>query len=193
MQVFGGNSGRLGLAAAALAVFLGSASGPHAQVIRVTESAGGWIDQRLADECTPVTRQAVRQAVRDRIEQEVRRAESAFLSPTPVGDLGCIDDLMQNTLKIFSGGFGLPDLFSARLKIDLCGFAQSKWSEITQPLQAVNAKISSFTSGLGGNYNLPSSGPVTVETDRVEVDYDLTRQTDGVTDDIWKNLGLGGN
>lgn len=76
-----------------------------------TPAQADWIADKLSDSCSSESANAIQQSVRDNIEDSMKRAEGAIQPPSPVGDMGCLGDLMSNTgLNIFSeeqgGDFG---------------------------------------------------------------------------------------
>lgn len=113
----------------------------------------GWLDQVQDQRCDPEIREQVSAGVRDKIEAHIARAEAAINAPIPIGDLSCLDDLMNESIDIFSNIGGLMGTLSAGLGgvsggdvgssfegMDLsgqvCQFAQQKWTEVTSPLTA---------------------------------------------------------
>lgn len=113
----------------------------------------GWLDQVQDQRCDPEIREQISSSVRDKIEAHIARAEAAINAPIPIGDLSCLDDLMNESLDIFSNIGGLMGSLSAGLGnvkgvnvgsqfdgMDLsgqvCKFAQKKWAEVTSPLTA---------------------------------------------------------
>ena len=141
------------------------------------------------DRCSAASRDAVANAARQNVESQVARAEASIQPPAPVGDLSCLNDLMNIDLDFLSGQFFsldalFQDLLSGFQSITLegigeevtrqiCAFAQEKWEELTEPLnlslEDLMADISpSFTSnfalinvgsGSGGGTTTP---PLTV-------------------------------
>lgn len=113
----------------------------------------GWLDQVQDQRCDPEIRDKVSSTVRGKIEAHIARAEAAIQAPIPIGDLSCLDDLMNESIDIFSNIGGLMGTLSAGLGnvkggnvsdqfegMDLsgqvCKFAQRKWAEVTTPLNA---------------------------------------------------------
>lgn len=111
----------------------------------------GWLDQVQDQRCDPEIRDKISGSVRDTIEAHIARAEAAINAPIPIGDLSCLDDLMNESIDIFSNIGGLMGTLSAGLGnvqggnvneafegMDLsgqvCKFAQKKWAEVTTPL-----------------------------------------------------------
>lgn len=132
------------------------------------EAGAEWIREMLDARCSVESKDAVSTAVRSAIETSVRRSEASIEPPIPVGDLSCLSSLMAAPLDKFSNvGEILGDL---QLGLDqkaigdgisrgICSFAQSKWNELTEPL---DKKISSLESAAKdftknfGVYNLPT-------------------------------------
>lgn len=110
------------------------------------------------ERCSPASADALSQALREAIEGNVRRAEAVILPPTPVGDLGCLNDLMTAPLDSFSGvggmlgaltgGLGNFDGGSIGLDIDvsgmICRAAAERWADLTQGLSGVDLDIPSY-------------------------------------------------
>jgi len=100
--------------------------------------------------CSDASRDAIANAARHNVESHVTRAEASIQPPTPVGDLSCLNDLMNIKLDFLSGQFLsldtlFQDLMSGLQNITLqgigedvtrqiCQFAQEKWEELTEPL-----------------------------------------------------------
>ncbi|WP_375263729.1 hypothetical protein [Palleronia sp.] len=113
----------------------------------------GWLDQIQDQRCDPEIREKISSNVRGKIEAHIARAEAAINAPIPIGDLSCLDDLMNESLDIFSNIGGLMGSLSAGLgsvsggdvneafdgmdlSSQVCSFAQKKWAEVTTPLNA---------------------------------------------------------
>ncbi|WP_027234594.1 hypothetical protein [Leisingera caerulea] len=126
----------------------------------VGASAEDWLDSIQDSRCAPEDIAGITGNVRNAIEASVRRAEMSIQAPTPVGDLGCLNDLMTAPLDIFSnvGGLlgslqsGLGDIASMSLNLDIdvsgmiCGFAAKKFATLTQPLSEMDKTMSGFAS-----------------------------------------------
>lgn len=126
------------------------------------DASADWIRDSLDKACSEESASLVAERARKRVEDHVSRAESAIKPPIPVGDLSCLEDLMDTPLDIFSGSIGLPDLtgiFNDTLDgvIDMgdgitrnvCQFAEEKWQEVTEPL---NSAVSGV-GGIGDNFD----------------------------------------
>ncbi|MCW3782560.1 hypothetical protein [Defluviimonas salinarum] len=123
-------------------------------------SHADWIESALDPRCDQEDKDAISSAVRDAIEASVRRAEASIQAPTPVGDLGCLNDLMTAPLDTFSniGGLlgsltgGLGNFDAASLGIDMdvsgtiCRLAAEKWAELTPPLSDLGGTLQGFAS-----------------------------------------------
>lgn len=102
------------------------------------------------ERCSAGSRDAAANAARQNVESHVTRAEASIQPPTPVGDLSCLNDLMNINLDFLSGQFfSLDTLFqdllsgfqnitlegiSGEVTRQICQFAQEKWEELTEPL-----------------------------------------------------------
>jgi len=124
-------------------------------------AAADWVDQAYDENCSPEAREQLSQAKRDQIENQVRRAEANIQAPTPVGELSCLNDLMNAPLAMFSGmgsilgslqgGLGnVGDLGLGNLDFDVsgmvCAAAASKWSTLTEGLGGVDLNLNQFAS-----------------------------------------------
>lgn len=123
-----------------------------------TVSLADWTEGLQDQRCDPETADALSEALRNAIEGSVRRAEAAILPPTPVGDLGCLNDLMTAPIDTFSGvggmlgalsgGLGNFDPSSMNLDIDvsgmICQAAAEKWATLTEPLSQFDADIPDY-------------------------------------------------
>lgn len=142
------------------------------------------------ERCSAGARDAAANAARQNVESHVTRAEASIQPPTPVGDLSCLNDLMNINLDFLSGQFFsldsmFQDLMSGFQNITLegigeevtrqiCQFAQEKWEELTEPLnlslEDLMGDISpSFTNnfaliniGSGGSGGQATNPPLTV-------------------------------
>ena len=109
-----------------------------------TAPAGAdWIRGMMLEDCSERSRNILADSVRKDIEFAVRRAEASIEPPAPIGDLGCLDGLMDIDLGVFAPIGSLSNLFSNSLDGSLtdpegsgqiCRFAQTKWNEISRPL-----------------------------------------------------------
>lgn len=173
---------------------LALAAGSLAPVAAQADWTRGLQDER----CNPETAEAMSNALREAIEGSVRRAESVILPPTPVGDLGCLNDLMSARLASFSnmggildslsGGLGSFDGSSIGLDIDvsgmICRAAAERWAELTEPLSDVNAGISDYAGiASSAQQRMASGGFSFVPGVRGTSDYnDRTPPADGGSD-----------
>ncbi len=122
--------------------------------------ADDWLDSIQDSRCDPEDIEGVTSNVRNAIEASVRRAEMSIEAPTPVADLGCLNDLMTAPLDIFSGvgglldslSSGLGELSASALNIDMdvsglvCGFAAAKFADLTSSLSDTDLSITEFAS-----------------------------------------------
>jgi hypothetical protein len=102
------------------------------------------------ERCSAASRDAVANASRQNVESHVTRAEASIQPPTPIGDLSCLNDLMNIDIDFLSGElFSIGDIFGDLLSglqnvtlegiqgevtRQICAFAAEKWSELTEPL-----------------------------------------------------------
>lgn len=135
-------------------------SGALAVVFSLSSGAAqaDWTKTILDERCDPEISDALSEALRDSIEASVRRAEASIAPPTPVGDLGCLNDLMTAPLDTFSniggmlgslsGGLSSLDVSNFELDIDVsgmvCKVAAEKWAELTEPLSKVESTFKDF-------------------------------------------------
>lgn len=117
-----------------------------------------WVPSTLDQRCEAEDIDGIANSIRDAIEASVRRAEASIQAPTPIGDLGCLDDLMNAPLDIFSNVGGIMDTLSGGLfdslsfPIDmdasgmLCDFAAAKWGELTGGLGDLGVDIAQFSN-----------------------------------------------
>lgn len=120
-------------------------------MVPATANAQTEIFRSMTNErCSDTSRDAVANAARTNVESHVARAEASIQPPTPVGDLSCLNDLMNIDIDFLSGQFFsldslLGDFMSGLQNITLegigeeinrqiCQFAEEKWSELTEPL-----------------------------------------------------------
>lgn len=159
---------RLAMCALALTTSFGLISSPVA-----AQSAGGgdWIQDILNPNCSPESKQALAGSVREKIEQSVGRAIAAIQPPAAVGDLSCLNDLMNAPLDKFSniggllgnlqGGFG-NSIGSLTGDLDIsrrvCQFAAEKWSKVTGPLDKGLDQLSGAGSDIWKNFDLGKNG-----------------------------------
>ncbi|WP_411840045.1 hypothetical protein [Paracoccus sp. ME4] len=122
--------------------------------------ADDWLDTIQDQRCAPEDIEGVSDNARNAIEASVRRAEMSILAPTPVGDLGCLNDLMTAPLDLFSGiggllgnlqtGLGSFDMSDLNIDIDvsgmICAFAAEKFATLTEPLSGMDKTISGYAA-----------------------------------------------
>ena len=117
-----------------------------------------WIPSALDARCEQADIDGISQSIRDAIEASVRRAEASIAAPAAIGDLGCLNDLMNAPLDIFSnvGGLmgtlqgGLFDSLPFSMDMDVsgmvCDFAAEKWGELTGGLGDMDIGIDQFAN-----------------------------------------------
>lgn len=115
-----------------------------------------WIPSTQDARCDPEDIDGVTASIRDAIEASVRRAEASISAPMAIGDLSCLNDLMNAPLDIFSniGGLlgtlqgGLLSALPFPMDMDvsgmLCGFAAEKWGELTNGLSGLDVSLDDF-------------------------------------------------
>lgn len=122
--------------------------------------ADDWLNTIQDQRCAPEDIEGVSDNARNAIEASVRRAEMSILAPTPVGDLGCLNDLMTAPLDLFSGIGGLLgnlqtglqnfDMSDLNIDIDvsgmICAFAAEKFATLTEPLSGMDKTISGYAA-----------------------------------------------
>lgn len=133
--------------------------------------AGDWIQDLLNPSCSPESREQLAGNVRDKIEQSVARAMAAIQPPAAVGDLSCLNDLMNAPLDTFSniggilgnlqGGLG-GSIGSITGDLDVsrrvCEFAAEKWQEVAGPLQQGIDDLGGAGSSIWDNFDLSRNG-----------------------------------
>ncbi len=102
-----------------------------------------WIHGMMIEECSRESRDLLAGSVRRDIELSVRRAEASMEPPASIGDLGCLDGLMDVNIDVFAPVGPLSSLFSNSLDgllaapgkpRRICRFAHRKWNEVSRPL-----------------------------------------------------------
>ena len=111
--------------------------------IGITPANADWIHDMMIEDCSDASRDRLAAATRQKIELSVRRAESSIEPPAPIGELGCLDGLMDINLDVFAPVGPLSRIFSGSLDGVLnqasdsrrfCRFARRRWNEMTNPL-----------------------------------------------------------
>lgn len=159
-----------------------------AGILTATPVLADWTEDIQNSNCDPSDRAAFGQSLRDHIEANVRRAEASIQAPTPVGDLSCLNDLMNAPLDIFSGmgsllgslSAGLGNVSASSLNVDMdvsgaiCGAAAKKWSTLTQGLTDSASTLSDFANTAatsaeravtGGSMSIPGFSGTSSTTD----------------------------
>ncbi len=102
-----------------------------------------WIRDMMIKDCSEESRNILAGSVRQDIELSVRRAEASMEPPAAIGDLGCLDGLMDVNIDVFAPVGPLSSLFSNSLdglltapgrSQRICRFAHQKWNELSRPL-----------------------------------------------------------
>ena len=102
-----------------------------------------WVQGMMIEECSRESRELLAGSVRRDIELSVRRAEASMEPPASIGDLGCLDGLMDVNIDVFAPVGPLSSLFSNSLDglltapgnpRRICRFAHRKWNEVSKPL-----------------------------------------------------------
>ncbi|MCY3878951.1 MAG: hypothetical protein OXF74_07205 [Rhodobacteraceae bacterium] len=105
--------------------------------------AADWIHAATGTYCSDEARTRIAAATRRQIESSVRRSEASIQPPAPIGDLSCLDGLMELKLDLFAPTGVLGSIFSGTLDGTLgsgadarriCKFADRQWRELTRPL-----------------------------------------------------------
>ena len=111
--------------------------------IGITPASAEWIHDLMIEDCSEESRDRLAAATRQKIELSVRRAESSIEPPAPIGELGCLDGLMDINIDVFAPVDPLSQVFSGSLDGILnqagdsrrfCRFARRRWNEMTNPL-----------------------------------------------------------
>ena len=123
------------------------------------------------ERCSAASRDAVANAARLNVESRVARAEASIQPPAPVGDLSCLNDLMNINIDFLSGRMFdisaiLGDLMSGLQNITLegiqgavtrqiCEFAAEKWGELTKSLNlSVEDLLGDISPSFTSNFSL---------------------------------------
>lgn len=118
--------------------------------------------------CAAGDRDTSAESARKNIESHVARAEAAIQPPIPIGDLACLNDLMNFDLSVLSSGmFNLDSLFSGLtsgldLSVDgiidatgeavskeICSFVDEKWKDLTDSLDLSADDLNDMIGGVG--------------------------------------------
>jgi hypothetical protein len=117
------------------------------------------------ERCSEASRDAAANAARQNVESHVTRSEASIQPPTPVGDLSCLNDLMNIDIDFLSGElFSIGDIFGDLLSglqnvtleglegevtRQICEFAAEKWSDLTEPL---NLSLDDLTGSISPDF-----------------------------------------
>lgn len=162
-----------------------------------------WILDLQNQQCSAESRQTIADSVRQQIEDSIARATAAIQPPAALGDLSCLNDLMNTPLDMFSNVGGLLGSLQGGLTgaiggVDtnisrqVCQFAAEKWGEVTEPLNQRMSELSGVGSDLWSNFDLTgngsrpsnrSSGSSSWDPDSVDTGPGITDGNSGVDDD----------
>lgn len=128
-----------------------------------------WILDLQNQQCSAESRQTIADSVRQQIEDSIARATAAIQPPAALGDLSCLNDLMNTPLDMFSNVGGLLGSLQGGLTgaiggVDtnisrqVCQFAAEKWGEVTEPLNQRMSELSGVGSDLWSNFDLSGNG-----------------------------------
>jgi len=123
------------------------------------------------ERCSSASRDAVANAARQNVESRVARAEASIQPPTPVGDLSCLNDLMNIDIDFLSGKmFSIGDIFGdllgglqditlegiqGEVTRQICAFAAEKWEDLTKPLNlSLDDLLGDISPGFTSNFAL---------------------------------------
>lgn len=104
-----------------------------------------WIEESLSPHCSEESRAIIAQGTRHQIESSVRRAEAAIQPPSAIGDLSCLDGLMDISIDWFAQTGSLGKLFQESMNSTIssdnnsrrvCKFAEQQWQQLSRPLSA---------------------------------------------------------
>ncbi len=114
--------------------------------------------------CDDASRSIVAERSRQELENSVRIAEQAIEPPRAVGDLGCLDNLLDIDIDTFSGILIDPlsalDRWVEGLGRAVCNFAERQWAQVTSPITSLSGGVGSLQSVLDPTSWLPSPGSV---------------------------------
>ena len=131
------------------------ASAAMALILLPCAASAGWIESTLEPSCSDNSRSRVAAGARKQIEYSVRRAEASLRPPVPVGELSCLDGLMDAPIDQFAPTGSLNSIFFRSFDdaVDLpgqaarriCSLAKKSWDDVTRPLETFgfdrNARI----------------------------------------------------
>ena len=122
-----------------------------------------WIQDMMLSDCSTASRGLLAASVRRDIESSVRRAESSIEAPSSVGDLACLDSLMDVDIDVFARVGPLGSLFSNSFdgllssrdgSRRICRFAHQAWNDVTSPLSgSLDMLKRGHPPGLSNSFN----------------------------------------
>ena len=128
-----------------------------------------WIQDMMLSDCSTASRELLAASVRRDIESSVRRAESSIEAPSSVGDLACLDSLMDVDIDVFARVGPLGSLFSNSLdgllssrdgSRRICRYAHQAWNEVTSPLSgSLDLLKRGHPPGLSNSFNFGGNEP----------------------------------
>lgn len=145
--------------------FTGFAGAASAQ-----QADNSWILDLQNQACSDESRQTIADTIRQQIEDSVARATAAIQPPAAIGDLSCLNDLMNAPLDSFSnmggilgslqGGLGgaIGSVGDLDISRRVCEFAAERWSNVTEPLDFRLSEISGSGTNIWENFNLSGNG-----------------------------------
>ncbi len=131
------------------------------------QAEADWVREAISADCSEQARDRIAAGTRRQIESAVRRAEASIEPPSSVGDLSCLDKLMELPLDWFAPTGGLESLFSGSFDgvigsgasaRQMCSFAERKWRQVTRPLTSpLDLLKLGLPPGLADSFNIARS------------------------------------
>lgn len=120
--------------------------------------------------CDTNVSNALTKAIRNGIDSEVKRAEAALKTPSPISQMGCLDSLLNINLNTLVQVPNVSQMMQGAInagKQKLCGFARQQMRKATEPLTAA-LKLPSFQ-----NLGIPGFTPqsTTIEFEEPQLGF----------------------
>lgn len=112
-------------------------------LLLASQGHADWVKESQIPHCSEESRNRIADITRRQVETSVRRAESAIEPPSAIGDLSCLDGLMDMPLDWFAPTGKLNSLFQGSMDAvigsgtnakRICKFAEQKWRQVSRPI-----------------------------------------------------------